>query len=310
MDALVFVEWGNRLTTVAAKFVVIPLTFVGICRLLDDVNEYILKLNTNHIYCRLLSYSQAFFVGISVVMVAAILTERWVATYDRKYYEHRGTRKAKTYAVGIFAHGVAYSFLVHYFGTRFKATFPNRCCVVDRYPVIDGIGLFACGTVTMCLTPVMIYLYYYNKRLMNNRVMMESLSARFQLAENIMILRCFIPVFIVGFLIIGSLGFWTSEMSAFLSVVAPDYVITMKVCIRISRACADSLCIAIVVIFCQVHPALRSRMRNYYNRIRPNQCSQETAFIVLRSSKVTDYQKETEDYFQQLESQWNKLQKR
>ncbi|CAD5229853.1 unnamed protein product [Bursaphelenchus okinawaensis] len=237
-----------------------------------------------------------------------IVTERCTATYYRYHYEQQTNKMAKIYAFVIIVYGCFFAWLCWYLSGHVSEVFPTRCILLNRYPVLDALGFTVCAvTVLICAVPC-AYMFVYNRNVYNNRVRLESLSSRFQLNENLHVLKCFLIVFVLCFVFIGSTGFWTIQVAAYLSLyedVAKNLV-NIGVLVRVSHIMVDSVPIVFEIVFLLKHPVICRKAQSTILRYKPDWFQSRTdSVFIIKELQISPYTSaEADDYFNQLKNVW------
>ncbi|CAD5233998.1 unnamed protein product [Bursaphelenchus xylophilus] len=334
MDALTTIEWIDRLvilieTAMTVLFlltvvncrllhpnlrfflcqIVVPLNLVGVTRLLADLADELHIFHFSGYYCIVISTLNMIVTGMADCVMIGIITERFIATLNRTHYEQISNKYAKVYSCIIFVYGGFYVLICEEFSYSLHAVFPDQCNLIDMYPGLDAQGFRICGvTVVLCTGPAFA-LYLYNRKLFNNRQKMESLSSRFQLNENFMVMRTLIPVYIVCFIIIGNLGLWTIQVAAILSAGENwrEHRNAIRILVKISHIAVDSVDIGFEATFVLNHPVLRNKAKCLLSviipqRVHPNKGN--VYVITTRNGKQMCLSADADEYFKQLENTW------
>ncbi|CAD5233999.1 unnamed protein product [Bursaphelenchus xylophilus] len=285
--------------------IVIPLNFVGISRFFGFLNDHYKWFSHNSDYCILIGSLNVFSTGLGDCIMLAIVTERSIATCQRSHYEHRNAGMAKIYCFFMVAYGVVYVGICWYCAGKLEEVFPQRCMILDRHPILDALGFSMCGFFSFTCAPFMAYLYIYNQKLIANRQVMESLTSRFQVNENVIVLKCFLPVFVICFAVYGGLGLSSIAASGIMSKVMenPDLWL-LDALAHVSHIFVDSVCLTFEIIFMVCHPTIQSRvakdLANWFPQIYPED------FLLREKQRkcVKEGIGNSDDYFNQYETLW------
>ncbi|CAD5229855.1 unnamed protein product [Bursaphelenchus okinawaensis] len=286
--------------------IVLPLNLVGVTRMLASVSDSFNYYSNDSAYCAVTNFVNIFATGLSDCTMLAIVTERCVATYNRSHYEHQDNKMAKIYGIFMLFHGICYNFVCRYLAGKVDETFPTRCIYLDRWPFLDSFSFIICATFSIGCLPLVVLLYQYNKKLKDNRQAMESLTTRFQVNENLVVLRCLFPVFIVSFGICGTFGLISMEISGYLSLAERNDVSNHTVWVdffrHISHIFVDYVALSFEVIFLYYHPVIRNRFAKDLAILIPRVNPEDT--IKTPQKFITDGIGDGDDYFNQLQDTW------
>ncbi|CAD5234000.1 unnamed protein product [Bursaphelenchus xylophilus] len=284
--------------------IVLPLNFVGSTRLLGALNDKFEFFHHDGTYCRIVNFVNVFATALSDCTMLAIVAERCVATYNRKHYENQKSNMAKIFAVLMLIHGVCYNFVCGYLGSKVEATFPKKCMYLDRWPFLDSMSFIICAIFSIGPMPLVIYLYVYNKRLKEDRRALESLTTRYQLSENVLVLECLFYVFIICFGIHGNCGLITMEIAGYMSlfVESPD-LWWINFLAHISHMFVDFVALTMELIFFYYHPVIRNRVSKDLAWLLPRVYPEEGVTTKNKDFALNE-NGNGEDYFNQLQDQW------
>ncbi|CAD5228491.1 unnamed protein product [Bursaphelenchus xylophilus] len=284
------------------RFLLILVSFelrlLAIPRLLTDAFQSLVGEGlVTETVCTSMSFVHAFGMGLVQFSFATVIIERAIATKYHKSYDNWDTTLTRVLVALLVIYAFGYALAVFVLsGFGLVEEHFSDCVLMNRFPVFYVYSWFIFGLNMAFGAGPTIYLYHYNKK-MSLRRGEGTLTTRYQYHDNVVVLRIFTPLIVVGVFGVGFLCIVIVGTVGMKMVHGEKLDEQMYLFLKTTFVMTDCCAAAYEAAFLRYHPVLYCSTRRYLPCVRRTRPKTENSL----SARPVE---EGEEYFKQLNKVW------